>query len=222
MKRLKRLISKGGKKSSHLSEDHSSQSDRFDGDIALNSANYRRNDNSLRIMSSTSSLNASSSVMNRSNMEPVPGRKFVNETSMACLTPTVDVNVSKEFRNRVVNNSGSERFDKPSKNLTESTDYNDAHYSTRRFKPERAMSIESHLSEHSVPKVSEETIRAYAEVPPLEQTELPRGGISMETQAVGRVQVRHSSFLLKIYYGSNIKLNSYFSSVWNSPRNYQR
>lgn len=33
-------------------------------------------------------------------------------------------------------------------------------------------------------------IQSYADVPLLEQTKLPRGGVSMETKAVGRVQVR--------------------------------
>jgi hypothetical protein len=189
MKRLKRLMSKGSKKSSHLSDDHSSQSDRFDGDMAPNPSISGRNDNSTRLTSSTS-------MMTHSSMELIPGRKFVNDSSMACMTPTVDVNVSKEFRNRGAMNSGSEKLDKAIKTLAESTDYAETAYSTRRFKAERAMSIESHLSEQSAPKVSEETIRAYAEVPHLELTELPRGGISMETQAVGRVQVRHSSFNL--------------------------
>ena len=32
-------------------------------------------------------------------------------------------------------------------------------------------------------------VRSYNAIPLLEQTKLPRGGISMETQAVGRVQV---------------------------------
>lgn len=32
--------------------------------------------------------------------------------------------------------------------------------------------------------------KAYNEIPVLEQTKLPRGGVSVETQAVGRVQVR--------------------------------
>ena len=35
-------------------------------------------------------------------------------------------------------------------------------------------------------------VKSYAAVPLLEQTKLPRGGVSMETQAVGRVQVRET------------------------------
>jgi len=33
-------------------------------------------------------------------------------------------------------------------------------------------------------------IKAYDEIPVMEQTKLPRGGVSVETKAVGRVQVR--------------------------------
>jgi hypothetical protein len=38
---------------------------------------------------------------------------------------------------------------------------------------------------------------AYDSIPLLEQTKLPRGGISVETKAVGRVQVRIASYLCK-------------------------
>ena len=34
--------------------------------------------------------------------------------------------------------------------------------------------------------------KSYDSLPLLEQTKLPRGGVSVETKAVGRVQVRHS------------------------------
>ena len=37
---------------------------------------------------------------------------------------------------------------------------------------------------------SSHVIQSYADVPLLEQTKLPRGGVSMDTKAVGRVQVR--------------------------------
>lgn len=37
----------------------------------------------------------------------------------------------------------------------------------------------------------------YESIPVLEQTKLPRGGVSVETQAVGRVQVR---FMLVEFY----------------------
>ena len=40
--------------------------------------------------------------------------------------------------------------------------------------------------------------RMYDSIPPLEVTKLPRGGISIETEAVGRVQVR-SSFSLSVF-----------------------
>ena len=38
-----------------------------------------------------------------------------------------------------------------------------------------------------------DVIKSYEQVPLLEQTKLPRGGLSMETEAVGRVQVRTSN-----------------------------
>ena len=54
-------------------------------------------------------------------------------------------------------------------------------------------SVGSTHSETSVPNLDDDApnvVKAYAMVPLLEQTKLPRGGVSMETQAVGRVQVR--------------------------------
>jgi hypothetical protein len=36
-------------------------------------------------------------------------------------------------------------------------------------------------------------VKAYDAIPVLEQTKLPRGGISMETKAVGRVQVSEAT-----------------------------
>jgi hypothetical protein len=41
---------------------------------------------------------------------------------------------------------------------------------------------------------SSEVIKTYSDVPVLETNKLPRGGISIETKAVGRVQVRMSLF----------------------------
>ena len=41
-------------------------------------------------------------------------------------------------------------------------------------------------------------ILSYNKVPVLEQTKLPRGGVSVETKAVGRVQVRFNSLLLAL------------------------
>jgi hypothetical protein len=35
-------------------------------------------------------------------------------------------------------------------------------------------------------------VQSYNKIPVLEQTKLPRGGVSIETKAVGRVQVRRS------------------------------
>jgi len=39
--------------------------------------------------------------------------------------------------------------------------------------------------------------KAYDEIPVLEQTKLPRGGVSVETSAVGRIQVR--AFICKLW-----------------------
>lgn len=49
--------------------------------------------------------------------------------------------------------------------------------------------------DRSIPEVKDtdgapQLIQAYDAIPILEQTHLPRGGVSVETQAVGRVQVR--------------------------------
>lgn len=56
----------------------------------------------------------------------------------------------------------------------------------------KRLSVESTHSEATVPNIFEDAphvVRSYNAVPVLEQTKLPRGGVSMETQAVGRVQV---------------------------------
>ena len=42
--------------------------------------------------------------------------------------------------------------------------------------------------------------RAYDDIPILEQTKLPRGGVSVETKAVGRVQVRLLSLFVLVFH----------------------
>lgn len=67
-------------------------------------------------------------------------------------------------------------------------------------------------------------IQSYADVPLLEQTKLPRGGVSMETKAVGRVQVRGGCcpqdciFILAALLNHLFSLHhaSFFFTVWYS------
>lgn len=57
----------------------------------------------------------------------------------------------------------------------------------------RKLSVGSTQSESTVPNIFDDApnvVMSYDAVPLLEQTKLPRGGVSMETEAVGRVQVR--------------------------------
>lgn len=66
----------------------------------------------------------------------------------------------------------------------------------KKLKPSRNGSSPS-LNEVVVPQTGVEdrhstVSRAYDSIPLLEQTKLPRGGVSVDTQAVGRVQVRES------------------------------
>ena len=69
-------------------------------------------------------------------------------------------------------------------------------FSTQLNGSKRKQSVGStqHSSETTVPSNlfddAPNVVKSYAAVPLLEQTKLPRGGVSMETQAVGRVQVR--------------------------------
>lgn len=52
---------------------------------------------------------------------------------------------------------------------------------------------ESEAPEREMYEDAPSVVKAYDAIPVLEQTKLPRGGISMETKAVGRVQVSESS-----------------------------
>jgi hypothetical protein len=84
---------------------------------------------------------------------------------------------------------------------------------------------------------------AYDSIPLLEQTKLPRGGISVETKAVGRVQVRITSYMCKhissslscfqiVAFPSHLTIAMVTNSdgcqlflslsVWYSTRNHQR
>mmetsp|Transcript_31615 Transcript_31615/g.52175 ORF Transcript_31615/g.52175 Transcript_31615/m.52175 type:complete len:1449 (+) Transcript_31615:454-4800(+) len=62
---------------------------------------------------------------------------------------------------------------------------------TDRIPESRKLSLESTQSDATVPNIFDDApnvVVSYDAVPLLEQTKLPRGGVSMETQAVGRVQ----------------------------------
>jgi hypothetical protein len=66
--------------------------------------------------------------------------------------------------------------------------------------------------------------KSYESIPLLDVVRLPRGGLSVDTKAVGRVQVR--ILLHRVIHGSSrLSSNStsfFFFAVWNSSRNYQR
>ena len=67
-------------------------------------------------------------------------------------------------------------------------------YSMQLNGAKRKLSTGSLQSEATLSELFDTTphiIQSYAQVPLLEQTKLPRGGVSMETQAVGRVQVSY-------------------------------
>lgn len=68
---------------------------------------------------------------------------------------------------------------------------------------------------------------AYDSVPILEQTKLPRGGVSVETKAVGRIQVRifavASSVAIHLLFRSTHRFTiKTLYTVRNSTRNHQR
>jgi len=65
-------------------------------------------------------------------------------------------------------------------------------------------------------KDSPEVKKAYDAIPLLDQKKLPRGGCSVDTKAVGRVQVRRVKVACVVS-SHHIRL-----SVWHSTRNYQR
>jgi hypothetical protein len=64
-----------------------------------------------------------------------------------------------------------------------------------RYPATRKSSMTSTISDTSAHAFDDppHIVRSYDSVPLLEQTKLPRGGISMETQSVGRVQVCHTA-----------------------------
>ncbi len=68
---------------------------------------------------------------------------------------------------------------------------------------------------------------AYDSIPLLEQTKLPRGGISIETKAVGMVQVRKAGLALvdcfcKLVFAASNPCRMSFLTVWYPTRNNQR
>ena len=86
--------------------------------------------------------------------------------------------------------------------------------------------------EESLIRVMEDdpqVVKAYNAVPVLEQTKLPRGGVSVETKAVGRVQVgiviqtkcdtsKLSTDQLNLVSNPSV---FFLCTVWNSSRNHQ-
>jgi hypothetical protein len=73
----------------------------------------------------------------------------------------------------------------------------------------------------NVPQIEKSTValrelsECYDVIPEMEQTRLPRGGISIETKAVGRVQVRASSTCETRSIVRPNRMN-YFTLVWNT------
>lgn len=115
---------------------------------------------------------------------------------------------SQEYRKRGsdVDRSISEKSDPNSKRVEISMP--EQSFAMQRNGSKRR-SVGSVHSEASVPNLDDDApniVMAYARVPQLELTKLPRGGVSMDTQAVGRVQVRRIakftncvSFLLCVF-----------------------
>lgn len=79
----------------------------------------------------------------------------------------------------------------------------------------RKLSVGSTQSDATVPNIFDDApnvVLSYDAVPLLEQTKLPRGGVSMETQSVGRVQVR-SSIQPRLYCRSRRCYSHYYSCL---------
>lgn len=67
-----------------------------------------------------------------------------------------------------------------------------------------------------------QVVLSYQSIPLLEQTKLPRGGCSVDTKAVGRVQVGWSRFPPSIVFRNSHLIDLLILSVRHSSRNNQR
>lgn len=108
--------------------------------------------------------------------KPATMQKFLPETPVAGLETNPKAPIDARLRQPNNKNGGNEK--------------KDGHNIVRpaSMKMERSLSCET-TSSHFMIEDGPAVIKSYDAIPILEQTKLPRGGVSMETQAVGRVQV---------------------------------